>query len=53
MSFVYIQPDVQMYYLLDYDKQEEIEQKGRSAAAVKFKVREAPSPLQGPFPIHP
>ncbi len=35
---MYIQPDVQMYYLLDYDKHEEIEQKGRAAAALKFKV---------------
>ncbi len=39
MSLVYIQPDVQQYYLLDYDKHEEIEQKGRAAAASRFKVR--------------
>ena len=38
MSIIYIQPDVQSYYLLDYHKQDEIEKKGRVAAAAKFKV---------------
>ncbi len=49
MSIVYIQPDVQSYYLLDYHKQEEIEKKGRVAATSKFKVSAAPMLLSAHF----